>query len=212
MKPAPGIFALAIAALMLAGCATPGPETPDVPAGERKPAPRKIRFIDTPKAIREDVLYPRGKVKQSFFWQDQYAEWRFNLPVSGFAYAGFRFRPLNLSPGLETYTLSFDLTPAHRVRHLWLALVDGDDDEQNLMIELPLEKYASNTSGAGTAHLTIPLRDFPLMGIPVHRESSTNQPASALFDWRDVREVRMIHHGGRMPAGDCVITEIKLER
>jgi len=206
----PAVLMLATIGCQYLGLSTKEDEVAD---GVRKPAPPLVMLIENPRVLREDVIYPADSVKQSLLWQNQYAEWRFNLPVKGYAYAGFRFfKPYNLSLHIESYELIFSITPASKSRYLWVGLVDGDDQPGNMLIELPIKEFAKTQRGGGSTVVKIPLSMFPSSGIPAQLDSGLEDSLSAPFDWQDVREIRLINPGGRLPPGDVVITEIRFER
>lgn len=209
-------YALATGYLVcLSGCRYISPAATDETAeeGVRKPAPAKVMLIESPRVMREDVMYPPGSVKQALFWQDHYAEWRFNLPVKGYAYAGFRFMyPCNLSRHLDHYKLIFTISPASKTRYLWVGLVDGDDQGGNILIELPLKDFSHSTRGGGRTEVVIPISRFPRSGIPAQLDTGMEDSTPGVFDWQDVREIRMINPGGRIPPGDTVITHPRFVR
>lgn len=195
-----------------ASCRHREPVPPTMP-GERAQAARKVPLIESPRHMREDTVYPPGKTRQAFHWQDHKAEWRFRLPAQGFAYAGFRFlTPHNLGYALDAYALTFTIRPAGRARHLWLGLVDGDDARPNVYVEVPLDRYLGDARSRAEVKVRIPLRDFPLTGHPVLGEDGYEHSDPAPFDWRDVREIRFTHPSGRMPAGDVVVTDLMFRR
>lgn len=206
---------LLVTLCILTGCqffGNNGSEEPFNANGERKPAPKRVALIEQPRSIREDIIYP-DSTKQSFYWRDRYSEWRFNFPRKGYAYAGFRIRiPLNLSRGIDKYELSFTIKPKSKAQRLWVALVDGDDTEPNTLVELPIKPYLGSTLGLRKHKVSIPIRDFPVMGVPVKKENGSVTTEASTFDWKDVRQIRIINHGGTMPSGDIVITDISIDR
>jgi len=206
------ITALAVAAT---GCQitqrrTPPPEDQLV-AGVRKPAPSTIMLIGTPKYMREDTCYPES-TKQQFFWSDETPEWRFKMPATGYAHAGFRFlKPYNLKPGLHEYELIFKLKPAFMAKHLWVGFVDGNDMAPNALTDVSISGYAKSAiTGSGFVEVRIPLRDFPKMGNPVHLQDEVTDDRDVPFDWQDVLGIRFIHNGGRLPNQEVLITNIRL--
>jgi len=206
---------LAVLVIPVAGCQYFKPPAKEVAGvdGVRKPAPALIMLIENPKVIREDVKYPSDSVKQALFWEKHYAEWRFNLPVKGYAYSGFRFFvPYNLARHIDQYDLVFTLTPASKSRYLWVGLADGEDQPGNILIELPIKEYARSNRGSGRTVIRIPISRFPLTGIPAQLDSGMEDSISGEFDWQDVREIRLINPGGRLPPGDVVITDLRFAR
>jgi len=209
------ILLLTSLATLLVGCQNPSQPSKqaDIIEGARKPAPALIMLIENPKVMREDVKYPSDSVKQVLYWQNHYAEWRFSLPVKGYSYAGFRFFiPYNLSQHIDKYDLVFTITPASKSRYLWVGLVDGDDQPGNMLIELPLKEYARQSRGSGRTEIRIPISRFPRTGIPAQLDSGMEDSMSGDFDWQDVRGIRLINPGGRLPPGDIVITDLRFAR
>lgn len=203
----------ALIALVSSGCAGLWHQHDETPEeGGRKPAPANVSLIGSPKEMREDQTYPSGSVKQAAFWTGRESEWRFNLPGKGYAYAGFRFvHSHNFLNQLDKYELIFTIRPASRTRNLWAGLVDGDDAPPHLVVDQPLADYADNTAGNGRATVRIPLNRFPALGVP--SEADAGYAATpAPFDWQDVIAFRLINPGGRMPAGDIVVTGLRIAR
>ena len=199
--------------LFAAGCQNTRPVTSDEKTdGVRKPAAKKIYLIQTPRTIREDTIYPES-TKQAFFWYEDVAEWRFKFPPSGYAHAGFRFLyPYNLSNGMDEYKIIFTIKPASMVKLLWLGLIDGNDIAPNLITDVSVGGYAKKQYGPGSTEVSIPIRDFPSLGHPVHFDAVVAEGADASFDWQDVLGLRFIHNGGRIAPQDIIITHLRIAR
>ena len=200
----------------LAGCRTP-PDPEQVEAqlapGMRKPAPSKVMLIETPKRMREDIIYPPS-VEMGFFWSERTAEWRFKLPSGRYAHAGFRFLvPHNLAVSRDQFELVFRIAPATMTRYLWIGLVDGADHPNRVLVDLPIARYAPKAKGTGFVEVRIPLRDFPAQGNVVKNDTETiDDLTEPPFDWIDVAEIRVIHNGGRLPNRETIITDLRFER
>jgi hypothetical protein len=181
--------------------------------GVRKPAPALIRLIDNPKKMREDICYPES-TKQQFHWSADTPEWRFKMPATGYAHAGYRFlHPFNLKPGINQYELIFKLKPAYMANHLWVGFIDGNDLAPNVLTDVSISGYTTeDAAGSGFVEIRIPLRDFPAMGNPVHFQDEVTDDREAPFDWQDVLGIRFIHNGGRLPNHEVLITNIRLKR
>jgi hypothetical protein len=184
----------------------------DVDSGIRQPAPDDIGLIENPKNIREDSRYPES-TKQQFFWKSDESEWRFKLPANGYSHAGFRFRiPFNLSHAIDEYELIFTLKPAGMVQHLWVGLIDGNDKAPNLLTDISMSGYTTKGKAKDTVDVRIPLRNFPTTGTPVDINESAENSGDTLFDWQDVLGIRFIHNGGRIPAREVLITNLRIKR
>lgn len=213
------LAAAGLSALLLAlpACRTP-PDPEAVEAalapGQRKPGERKIMLIETPRRLREDYRYP-DSTKSAFFWSGQEAEWRFKLTSGRYGHAGFRFLvPHNLATARDRYELIFNIAPATMTRYLWVGLVDGSDQPARVLVDLPMARYAEETSGKGFTEVRIPLRDFPADGAVLGGDDDATNGVrhEAAFDWIDTLEVRVIHNGGRLPNRETVITGLRFQR
>jgi len=207
---------LAVGVLFMAGCQS-SPSRSDSVTSEiaaiRKPAPPRIMLIETPKAMLEDYSYPANATKQVYYWKDTDAEWRFKMPTRGYAHAGFKFlHSYNLLPQRDRYEVIFQIEPVMMTRYLWIGLVDGDDQPPRRMVDVPLADYVPDTRKSGKIEVRIPLRNFPNFGIPVSPEESAEREDEGPFDWQDVRELRFTHNGGRLPAREVIITNLRITR
>ncbi|HMO06010.1 MAG TPA: hypothetical protein PKC67_09295 [Kiritimatiellia bacterium] len=220
MTPRAATLHLLLAALALSGltaCRTPpDPEAIEraTETGQRKPGAKKIMLIETPRRMREDIRYP-ATTRMGFFWSETTAEWRFRLPATGYAHSGFRFLvPHNLAQARDLYELRFRIAPAGMTRHLWIGLVDGLDEPERVLVDLPLKRYAPDTSGRGFIEVRIPLSDFATRGVIIADPNAPleAEPGEAAFNWMDVLEVRFINNGGRIPSRETIVTDLRFER
>ncbi len=211
---------LLLAALSLSGltaCRTPpDPEAIEraTATGQRKPGEKKIMLIETPRRMREDIRYP-ATTRMGFFWSETTAEWRFKFPATGYAHSGFRFLvPHNLAYARDQYELRFRIAPAAMTKYLWIGLVDGLDEPERVLVDLPLQRYAPEASGRGFLEVRIPLRDFAARGVIIADPNAPldAEPGESAFNWMDVLEVRFINNGGRIPARETIVTDLRFER
>ncbi len=201
----------------MTGCRTPPPDPEKVEAmlapGMRKPAPKKVMLIESPKRMREDIRYP-SSTQMGFFWYERSAEWRFKLTSGNYGHVGFRFLvPHNLSVNRNEFSLIFKIAPAAITRYLWVGLVVGVDHPQRVLVDLPMSRYAPGAQGKDFIEVRIPLRDFPESGNVISQDSESDKDGQfAPFDWIDVAELRVIHNGGRLPVSETIITDVRFER
>ena len=180
---------------------------------ERPPAPAKILLLENPRRMHEAYTHPANVTKQAFYWKEKEAEWRFKLPTRGYGHAGFRFaRPHNFLPERRHYSLIFEMEPAFMTRYLWIGLVDGDDQAPALMTDLPISTHVTSNKRSGKMEVRIPLGHFPDKGIPVTMNEAVERADEQPFDWYDVREIRFIHNGGRLPSREVIITNLRIVR
>lgn len=179
----------------------------------RPPAPAKIMLFENPKHMHETYSYPMSETQQAFYWKGQSAEWRLKLPTRGYSHAGFRFaRAHNLEPQRNEYTLVFEISPPVMTRYLWIGLVDGDDLHPQLMTDVALSNYVFSARGSGSREVKIPLKDFPDVGAPIYTDKPVENSERMEFDWQDVRGIRFIHNGGRLPAREIIIHNLRFVR
>lgn len=210
-------YVIAAGGLLIAsvGCHQPAPGKPGpevVYGGPRAPAAERIPLIEHPRYVREDQIYPLS-VTQTLRWKGREAFWDFTLPPEGFSYAGFRFlKPHNLAEHRNKHVVRFRIIPASMAEFLWVALVDGDDVVPNLVVDLPMARYVKGR-GSGAGRVSITLADFPHQGVTLQRTGLAAEVAlEAPFDWNDVRGLRIINPGGKIPAQRVRITDLVIER
>lgn len=206
---------LAWAVFALVGCTSPRhtPFEPEQPPTTRPPARKIEPLIETPKLMREDYRQPRDGTRQKFYWEGEEAEWRIHFPASRYAHAGFRFYyALNLKENFDRYALVFEMKPAAMAKYLWVGLVDGEEDELQVMVEYPLANHSGAEQGLEWGEFRIPLTAFGKQG----ERLSDNDPdgvhtEKSAFDWQDVQDIRFVVYGGKRPNRAIAIKNLRFD-
>ncbi len=204
------------ALLMLgAGCAGLG-------GGSKDALPARIDLIETPRAIRGDYSYPDAYTRHLFLWNDFGANWRIYLPSRRYAHSGIRFiYPHDLSGVRDTYFIELKIRPAKLANHLWVGLVDSKKIPGRVMVDAPMRAEGEPVyRGTDAVKIRIPLDRFGGDVLLQEADDTGDDGAidlsagsdGAVFDWSDVRELRIISPGSRLPAREITIEHLELRR
>lgn len=186
------ILGAGIAALLCAGCMSPGPP---LPIGDSMQfLTERIHLFLTPKELRDETMYPPGATHQILRWKGECFNWVITFPAEGYAYAGITLRrPADLHDCMNHGQLIFTVCPLAAATNLTVALVDGDQTPLHVMVHQPVTaKPMLLNSDIGIAK--IPLPGFPSRGVVL--DAPSPEASSADFDAADIREIRILTAGG----------------
>ncbi len=113
--------------------------------------------------------------------------------------------------------LMFKIRPARSAAFLAVALIDRPESGAPVLSDVPLVNRAPPL-GDGWTTVSIPLADFPV-GLPAAPLDGRTLDASAQapstprpLDWSRIQEFRIISPGGRIPADEISIRELRFQR
>ena len=227
MRVRPVIFTL-LAGLM-AGCSTvPSSmnpfEQPSIPSSAsltpppNPNSPRRINILDTPRLLHIDEVYPPFLTRQKLRWDGEGLDWRLRFPSRRYAYAGFTLRrPIDVRSHRTQLRLAFKLRPARLASFLSVALLDRPLEGPAALADVWLLDYAP-PAGDGWTTVSIPLTAFPTATLA--ESTQTNEPGIRAepdslhreLDWSRIQGVRIISPGGRIPADEITIRDIRIQR
>lgn len=187
-------------------------QPPQAPAAQ---VPLRIRILDSPRLLQADYVYPPFVTRHRLIWSGDDFDWRIRMPAATYAYAGIVFRkPINLEGFHHKMKFTFLIRPARAASFLSFALIDRPAALLPAMSDVELSGR-TRSLGDETALVSIPLIEFP-KGVPVGSSSLTSDaPASTAerpLDWSSIREIRVISAGGRIPATEISIRELRFQR
>ncbi len=198
----------ALYGLFAFGC-TPQPKiSPPQPRSE--PAPDRIIFLQNPKALKIDYVYPETLTRQKFQWQNNELEWHIEFYGHRYAYAGCIIRrPFDFTGVKDDTKLKFKLKPAWMAKHLSVALLDSDNRPGRIAVDVSLASRA-NEDDEGTESIDIPLSEFRAKGVPVADGTNDAESIDTTFDWTDVREIRF--SAINVPRRTVIISDLRFVR
>ncbi len=184
----------------LVGCSTPPSAYHDAPVDTGKVT---HRFLSSPKLLRDESCYPPDLSRQLLRWTKKGFEWHIHAPTTGYAYVAVVFRrPVDGLADRNETDLSLTIEPQEIIPSISMALVDSITNSPRVLVDRPLAKYVTSKDN-GHAHIRIPLAAFSDRGI------STNGHTTALFDWQQIQELRIILNG-RRPGKEIIIHDLQL--
>lgn len=196
----------------------PAPSSVSIDPAPNLSVPRRIAILDTPRQLMTESVYPPFLTRQKLVWDGDGMEWRMRFPTRQYAYATFVLKqPINLQAYHNDMKLVFRFRPARLAAFLSVALLDRPVDATPALSDVWLLDHAP-PAGDGWTTVSIPLSAFP------HGTLTSDQPLEegaepaaqpALnreLDWARIQEVRFVSQGGRIPAEEIVVRDVRLQR
>lgn len=177
--------------------------------------PSRINLLSSPRALRSEFSYPPMMTRQRLIWDEDGLEWRLRFPARQYAYAAVILRrPTDLKLYYSRMRLMFKIRPARMTAFLSVALADRPTSGFPALSDVPLIDRAPPL-GDGWTTVSIPLNDFPAATIfdsaPGVVMAATADVQRAL-DWASIQEIRIISSGGRIPAHEIFIRDVRFQR
>ncbi|HMP75704.1 MAG TPA: hypothetical protein PKE12_05335 [Kiritimatiellia bacterium] len=220
---------LGLFASLLAGCSSipsalnPFPETPIPSSASLTPppnpsTPRRINVLDSPRLLHIDEVYPPFLTRQKLRWDGDGLDWRLRFPSRRYAYAGFTLRrPIDVASHRADMRIVFKIRPARIASFLSIGLMDQPDGAPSALSDVWLLHHAP-PAGDGWTTVSIPLSLFPA-GAITREHAGDGAPAAPQeqglhreLDWSRIQALRIISPGGRIPADEITIREIRFQR
>lgn len=177
--------------------------------------PRRIAILDNPRSLKTESVHPPGLTRQRILWDGEGLEWRMRFPARRYAYTRVALKePLNVANYRNQLRLVFRLRPARLAPFLSIGLVDSPETGAPALSDVWLMDYASPVGNEWTT-VSIPLSQFPTGTLAGEATAPPSVPEEALhreLDWTRVREFRFISTGGRIPAEEIVVRDLRIQR
>lgn len=177
--------------------------------------PRRIDILDSPVRLHSEVSYPPYLTRHRLIWDSDGLDWRLRFPSLRYAYASILLRrPIDLQAHYRNMRLMFKIRPARATAFLSVALLDRPETGPPAIADVWMIDRAPS-SGDGWTTVSIPLVDFPLGAL-----TDPNVDADFTFpayeyralDWGRIQEIRIISPGGRVPAKEISIRDLRFQR
>lgn len=219
-------LALLFFALLLAGCRSvpsgmnpfhqkPLPASASLEPPPNPAVPNRINLLDSPRQLYHEVSYPPFLTRQRFIWDGDGLDWRLRFPSRRYAYASASLRrPIDLQAHYRNMRLVFKIRPARATAFLSVALLDRPETGPPALADVWMIDRAPPL-GDGWTTVSIPLADFPL-GAPADPkvDVASTLPAHEhrALHWGRIQEIRIISPGGRIPADEISIRDLRFQR
>ena len=177
--------------------------------------PRRIAILTNPRHLKSEAIHPAGITRQRILWDGDGMEWRMRFPARRYAYAGFAIKePVDLAEFRADLRLVFRLRPARLAPFLSVALLDRPENTTPALSDIWLMDFAA-TTGDGWTTVSIPLAEFPAGVLAGEEPAADLAVGGALhreLNWATIQEFRLISTGGRIPADEIVIRDLRIQR
>lgn len=169
--------------------------------------------------LKTESVYPPFMTRQRLIWDDQGLEWRMRFPTRQYAYATVLLKaPLDLREIRDSMQLVFRLRPARMAPFLSIAALDRPEAAPPAISDVWLLERAP-PGDDGWITIRIPLKAFPLAAV-MEGDAPDANPATAPsrtpmyreLDWTRIQEFRFVSPGGRIPAEEIVVRDLRLQR
>lgn len=164
--------------------------------------PARTPIPGSPRQIKADKTYPPTITLQKMIWTDGNFAWHIRFPPQRYAYASCEMKyPLNLVKYKNKLDLTFRFYPAKMADFISIALLDNATNsmDEGLADYVVSQRY-------GWAKVVIPLSAFSGQAGAISADRAES------FDWSQIREIRFISRGGRLPAKEFIAHDLTIER
>ncbi|MCS6772321.1 MAG: hypothetical protein NZ740_09905 [Kiritimatiellae bacterium] len=183
--------------------------------GESKRFPLRIEIIELPRHVQSDSTYPRERTRQRLIWDYYGFEWRLRLPQNIYSYGSILLRePIDLNGIYKKYQLVFLLKPAWVAPLLSVGLADRPAKRSPALADVPLNGR-THTRGEDWTIVMVPLTEFR-NAVSIKPDSTPAAEEGAdlgrPLDWSCIQEIRLISMGGRTPASEIAVRDLRFQR